>query len=159
MAGTPASSRGGGNPSVVTRVFTDAEIKALPSGAVALIAPVANRLIVPLTVVIGPMLGTDYTNIDVASAFDFEIGSSPQTGLPFHTFPPSSDILTKGAGLGRYVTLGTEASYSGSWNGVAEDVGNGLYLNVINGAAGNFTGGDPANTLPITIAYVSYAVG
>lgn len=143
-----------------TFTLTDAQIKALPTTAVVLLpAQGENLIVIPIlaTLVGDGFTANPYTNLDETSlsfSFRYEAADNPGTGLGFSVsdagvFP--DNFLTKD-------TLARAFNASGSYNTsppTPEALANvGIDLKVNNQAAGNFTGGNAANTMQIVMLYL-----
>lgn len=165
-------SRGGTQTAVV--VATDAQIKALPTTRIQVVAaPGANRRInFHSGTLVGSFTAGAYTNvnadawggfalnsgaIDVSAYFPNDTGPTPDltkvSDFFAHAFnaialfPPflSPDSGgTAAAGWGAIALVGGD--YSGFRNTALE-------LHIDNAAAGNFTGGNAANSMIITVEY------
>jgi len=147
---------GGGSTGYLSSTFelTDAQIKALPTTPIQIVAaPGANKIINILGGNAVLNWNADYTNID-GSAYMAMICNNG--GLASHRFAPS-DMLALGES-----TLTSISPYTytaGSFildmtNALAEFNNKSLKLFASNGVAGNFTGGNEANTLKVTVYYV-----
>jgi hypothetical protein len=125
---------------VASVTLTDAQIKALPTTAIQIVAaPGAGKVIAPLTAIILTEITTEYTNVNspsmlviaegAASVFDTD---ADDRALYF----PDADI----------VQLSTLASVTRMEN---------TALSILSSnELGNFTGGNAANTLKVTVYYM-----
>lgn len=141
--------------STVTRL-TDAQWKATPSAVVQILAaPGANRMILfqRATLVLNTTAGA-YTNVANAAACHFILG----TGNESSNFL-LSDFLFESAGV--VVCSFTPQAYQNPSNAAlyefyllgAACIDKALNFEMLNGANGNFTGGNTANTAIIAVEY------
>jgi len=146
-----------------TVTLTDAQIKALPTTSVDIVpAPSAGRMLVPFAAAfITNFDAAGYTNVDPGAWVYLQWGSDWASHGPSHDFASVKDangsILTFGGQQFFPVVLGTANDGNGS-NFPPGDVaskfaGKPISAYVINGVLGNLTGGDPANTLTVTVLY------
>jgi hypothetical protein len=151
---------------VASVVLDDTDIKALPSGDFTLIAaPAAGLRIVPLLfdLELDTAAGA-YTNVDDGSSGICQVGGvNVSSYLPDNTGPSGSrlkDALTavqiSQATLLPYVIADIVAGWGlvPLVRDVAAMVAAALVLHVDNNGAGDFTGGNAANTLTINIPYL-----
>ena len=145
-----------------TTTLTDAQVKALPTTSVTVVAASgAGSAILPLFVHLHCAAAADYTNIDAGCVMELNNGAgfgtldqalaSSVSGLlaPGDPADPlNAFVSTTQRQRGATVTAGLANIYD-------SDIDNKpLILRVTNGAAGNFTGGDAANVLTVTTYYV-----
>lgn len=131
--------------SLSAKKIIDADIKALPTTAIELIAaPGPNKIIVPFNVHCHFLSTVAYTNMDANMTFALMRGTAG--GNIF-----TADMIDGG--------LGNAASID--WNMIqqqimdlpADIINKALYLKLTNGIGGNLTGGAAGNALTITTAY------
>lgn len=155
------SNRQGSNFRTAIKVLTNAEIIALNTTAVEIIpAPGAGRaLMVPAALGVGlaslvlKPLAVDYTNVNGGAGFVFQIGSAPAfkitiaTGLlaGFFAGAPNPNAW-------QLAVIDTANQNNSSPNTLSDLENQSLTLKV-SGNGGNFTGGDAANLLTVTVPY------
>lgn len=150
-----------------TVTLTDAQIKALPTTPVEVVpAPGAGKLLMPIFALFQMVSTTDYTNIDSTARLhvDNEGDTSFLTQLLQSVNSQVSELLANSSAPdARMAVLSmsqvapaseTAVSVTGTtawWQSfVAEKR---LEIAASNGSAGNFTGGNAANTLTVTVLY------
>lgn len=148
------------------RVLMNAEILALPTQAIEILAaPGDNRMIVPEFEVLVFEWAADYSNIDAASLMESKIDGSDAAALL--TLHESNNDLTAllAAGESRVMVLPVKL-YQGATNTTYVDpdslasVNNKPFIiDIDNVAAGDLTGGDPANRLIVTLLYSIVTLG
>lgn len=163
--GTPVDRKANvsdfGAVKVATVELTDAQIKTLPTAPVQIVAaPGSGKMIIPLYGITRFAWTADYTNIAAAAFMGFNTSllltadQTANSGVSGVLAPGASDMAVfppihyavdatpfhQGAGFG----LGTFADYDN------------LALNfyAFNDAGGNFTGGNAANALAVTVCYI-----
>lgn len=156
----------GGGESIVyqsTVTFTDAQIKALPTTSLPVVpSPGENKLIVPIMGVLAwPNAKVAYGNVDPDGYLVFadpsdnvEIGSYI-IGGNYESF-----FSNLALGVGPTIVSAGPSSVIGDSLvpvPVIDLVGQPLHLFVAN--AGDFTEGDPANTLRVSVAYFVLDLG
>lgn len=160
---------GGGGASVVQSAsvtLTNAQVLALPTTAIQLVAaPGAGKILVPLLAWFYVNWTADYTNIDASAALGIEYGTTLASALA--TFQEATDfgnqvsnLLADGASHAAVMGPGDFASSTGgavSGRGQFADdpgvVNAALNVYANNAPSGNFTGGDAANTIQVTVYY------
>ena len=160
----PVISGGGGAGPVLaaTVTLTDAEIKALPTtGSVdpfgfPIVAGIAGSLLVPIAFSFA--LRGFYTNLDAAMAM--QVAYSGFDGLPVSATISRELFVSGNEGVVSPVTYWQNLTAdhfpaTGAGTPLTDLDGAGLILWVGNGAAGDFTGGDPANTLKVSTVYAA----
>jgi hypothetical protein len=161
---TAESVSGGGGSGLLlkaTVTLTDAQIKALPTTPVEIVAaPGAGKLIWPLSaVIVCDTSANGYTNTDnvVALFIEWWDGShlSNQWGV---SHPNVLNLLTAFDKVVLHVPpADTPSAFGVELDGIYLSTSQladfPLRLRLPNDPAGNFTGGDPANTLRCTVFY------
>ena len=139
--------------------LTDAQIKALPTTYVELVpAPGAGKLLVfHRALIVSKTIGGAYTNVDAQNALvvvygDWEVEAG--------TLVPMSQVAANKLG---FMTIGTTDDLRASWTTYQQDKLADFYMDDLanmpfklvagNGSAGDFTGGNAANTLEVTVFY------
>ncbi len=159
------SSSGSGVILSRTVTLTDAQIKALPTTPIEIIpAPGANKFLYPLGVVWYLKWNANYTNIN-SLAF-MNIGFPDGSGSIMYLDESAPDALSKVSSLLAHgKSMFAQAGQQGMVNGtfVEGAIINGGNVNAVinqhfetffdNGGGSDLTGGDPANTLQITVLY------
>ncbi len=151
-----------------TVTLTDAQIKALPTTPVALVAGVVNRIVVPTQGVLSKAFAASYTNIgadaylEVVTQSNWDVldlllnvsatGRTDLTNwltagqaLHFLSPLPQAELLP-----GLHTNLATFEYGAG-------DVAAPIVLK-LSGNPGDLTGGDPANQLAITVFFLTVAL-
>jgi len=128
-----------------TVVLTDAQIKALPTTPVEIVAaPAAGLMIVPLAFsLVSSFGGGAYTNVDAGATMTPQFGSIAASAAV-----DVSDLTATGDD----VVVPLDAKITGTVAGLQATA---LDLACANAALGNFTGGDAANTLTVTVVYAT----
>ena len=168
----PVISGGGGGGasavSVATVTLTNAQVLALPTTAVQLVAaPGAGKLLVPIHATLHLTWVADYTNIDAAASVSVRYGTRIGLIAAVGSLNEASSAVTSGVtgllaegnavsahlpNLGYKSTVGSNVEgFSGQDDALAVNMA--LVLAVANGAAGAFTGGDAGNSLKVTLLY------
>ncbi len=169
VAMSSASASTGGNIQKATVTLTDAQVKALPTTPITLVAAQGSGFqIIPIMSVLRAKFSAGaYTNINAAALMGTEYaGGQDQSGY-LANVAGATPVLTKVTTL-----LGANNStvvlqpYVQNVEPIADEwgvfpsiqsTGNldnvALRVYVDNGGSGNFTGGNAANTLPITTYY------
>lgn len=143
-----------------TRAFNNAEIKALPTHCLQIVAaPAAGKMILPI-VVAGSCDVTAgvYTNVDTTADHGFVVGAAPEgsNGVVQISKPFGAGMLTDNSGVNALASIAlgisdgtnTMQALASNHDGVA------LSVAIDNGVLGNLTGGNAANALTITVWYV-----
>lgn len=143
-----------------TITLTDAQIKALPTTGVVLVpAPGAGFVLRPYLVVLVTNLAAAYTNVDASGVgFFVDDGAGDLTTYcPHATF--LGNTARRIATMGPYVVT-DDSSGSGVVPrlSLAASEDSPLILFSSNAAAGDYTGGDAANTITATVLYAVIAV-
>jgi len=142
-----------------TVVLTDAETRALVSTGFAILPTAgANKMLQVISVNLNFARTADYTNIDanaVLRLFYFNSGANATTAL-WESDGAVSSLLAGGAN--KIATLTPYGRNTGTdWAGVVDTKANfnndPIWLFLQNGAAGDLTGGDAANTLTVAIQF------
>jgi hypothetical protein len=143
--------------------LTDAQIKALPTTGIEIIAtPGANKIILPFSaVLVLQNWQADYTNINANSSI--QISSTNGLGNILNFIEQAkntsiSNILAYGSDSLNVVSIG-QPIYGGqptAFTGIipADLIDDGLSIRINNVGSGNLTGGNAANTLKVTVYYV-----
>jgi hypothetical protein len=156
---------------IATVTLNNAQIKALPSGDVEVLpAPASGkRHVLVLSDWRLDSLAGAYTNIDpdAWAALSFNLGTSPAVYDDVSDYlandssvSPAIAYLSTLFGAARvgHTQLGPMRQPDSNWFGLAVVIGDDcrdlpLLLHLDNNGAGNFTGGNVANTMTITTAY------
>lgn len=145
----------------VTVTLTNAQIKALPTTPVQILAaPGASKIIFPMAAWLRANWAADYTNIDAGAIVKLLINTEILTTLNNTVISGVTQLLAGGGPDGSNVFLigrqhinatnmfGTSGIYD------SDAANKPLTIEVTNGALGAFTGGHASNTLKITVYYV-----
>lgn len=146
-----------------TVTLTDAQIKALGGGTPVQIvaAPGVNQAIVPILISLRCAAIDDYTNIEGTSALVIKVGNTAIAQFSQELFSSVSGILAPGDpadaqnGFVSFTQLSLDAGanetrgYAGIYDSDIENQT--LTLGSNNGS--DFTGGNAANTLTVTVLY------
>lgn len=133
------------------RVLTDEQIKALPSTPIDIVpSPGANRILVPVTVLVVVSKVAIYTNVDAGASLymGYESSGAATTG-PGNTdghFVFDTDTIP--LLVPQPIDFGVTSDALSNYTDLA------LTLIGFNTGAGDFTGGDAANTLTVTVLYM-----
>lgn len=153
----------------VTATLTDAQIKALPTTPVTILdSPGADKAIAPFFIAYH-MKGVDYADIDPTATIVARAGTEVFLPVRNDTQSGVTALLAGGGGDDGSLTYGTlKFGVRSSFNAAGFAQLSGLYesdvvdkpftVRATNGAVGDFTGGDPANTLRVTVYYVIFDV-
>jgi hypothetical protein len=166
---------GGGGPAVGTYTqvatvdLTNAQVLALPTTPVTIVSAVAGKLLLPTYAALWAKLTADYTNIDANCTVEIDLGNANADWALSPTVEASglaSGLLASSGG--NVIVFATQQFAGGvgaaatsfeaaesDW--VADGVGQPITLSVFNHASGNFTGGDAANKLRVTVQYLTVA--
>lgn len=146
-----------------TKALTNAQVLALPTTSQEIIAaPAAGELIFPILALLHLDWTADYTNIAASCAIDMEWGASAASPLSVFDNQGNSslDVLLGDGGDTLGFLIPASFNQGNAENGVVIDasqvaaaVGANLGLFAFNAAAGDFTGGDAANVLNVTVFY------
>lgn len=134
----------------VSRTLTDAEIKALPTIFPVLLTGVPGKIIVPLLAIYEANFTTAYSNGgggggDVDNQLVYNNGAQNVT--------ESGSFVSSDAPFDRFQYLLPQSPISGFNTMEATDlIGKAVSIASFNGG-GNFTGGNVANTLRVTLIY------
>jgi hypothetical protein len=134
-----------------TVTLTDAQIKALPTTYIEVVAApgIRKMLVLQSALIQFYISGGNYTNVD--------IGSYLIIGYGDWAVDASSIVLFSGSENNLFSVLTTAqdgdltAGYLTAGNNTLQE---NIALKVISSNSGNFTGGNPANTLKVTVYYV-----
>lgn len=159
---TPLGVGAAGAIASVTTILTDAQIKALPTTAVEVVpAPGAglSLLFIAALFVCDSTAGA-YTNINVNARLyidDADEGYNQSDNIPETGVSAVSFLLGGTISSVRVKMVGNSAtSVPPETQGVHENAG--LRLTGSNVGSGNFTGGNAANTLKVTVLYAAVSV-
>lgn len=146
-------------------VLTNAQVLALPTAPTEVVpAPGIGRVIIPVLASFQLVWVANYTNIDatalilIQTTLFADVILSP--GIQAAPFVGVSSLLASGL-PDAIVIANIFQAIDGANNLVSWSVGHfasnmdnqALELSCINGASGNFTGGDPGNRLIVTVFY------
>jgi hypothetical protein len=161
----------GGAVQTATVALTDAQIKALPTTARTVVAgPAAGQM----HVIVGALFQVDttvaaYTNIDAAAATLFltvASGAQSKRQVQIENTPNSTELTDLLAGFSKAwiyagawsAMLVADAHVFGSNNDGYDWEAAPITVKATNGASGNFTGGNAANTMTVTVLYVTISI-
>lgn len=130
----------------VTKILTDAQIKALPTTPVQILAPQgANKI----AWVIGAFV--NFKPVSPYSNFDFSVSLKVGPPSPADIWQNCSNAdLILGSSVAFDKQMGTNVG-QGSAN--SDVVNKATEIRADNGGSGNFTGGNAGNSLAVTILY------
>ena len=142
-------------------VLTNAQVKALPTTPVQLIPPQGtDRAIVAIIGTLELVWVADYTNLDADSRLFFESSNFFSQLIPAFETHGSGMSAIFAAGIPTYSVAPAYTNQDGAKNLIQNSgyalnqVSNlGMILYIDNQAAGNLTGGDPGNSLIVTVFY------
>lgn len=158
---------GGGGGSLVlalgSATLTDAQIKALPTTPVTLVAaPGAGKVLVPVHAVLALRWTGDYSNINAAATLTLGTGNNATMAVLSESVNSAVTLLLANASNTvslmlpeGYVGASTFAPIFSSPGGDLDTsfINQPLGLSATNPAAGNFTGGNAANSLKVSVLY------
>ena len=146
--------------------LTDAQVKALPTTSIEIVAaPGAGRVIVPFYAWFYVNWTADYSNINAAARIG--VGYSGSLSSALSQFQEAafevSNLLVDGASHHAFLGPNTEPYDGGGGNLRVSGIGQfqdepgvtntALEVFAVNPTNGNFTGGDAANTIKVTVLY------
>ncbi len=157
LEANPISPGGGGSVLSASVTLTDAQIKALPTTAIEIVAAqgVGKMISVLMAVANWSVSAGAYTNQDADTRFwiQNEGGAALSTVI--------SQIPSATTNRGYNLIGGALINSAGAWNGIVESDGynvsqlaNKNIQAFIDNAGGDLTGGNAANTLKVTVYYV-----
>lgn len=168
--GAAGGGSGSGAISAATATLTNAQVLALPTTPVQVIAaPGSGLLLFPIAGVLSLTWVADYTNIDATA--EIFVGWPNASHLSFEGLALSEAVASDVSGLlgfgegGIGVALfqqrapGTGATFGAA--GIDDPpvmVDQPISIFAINGALGNFTGGNAGNSLSVTVFYATVTV-
>lgn len=146
--------------------LTNAQVKALPTTSVVVVPAVAGRIYLPIFAIVRVNLAADYTNVDnaVIVAVSYNGGTSGVVvgswenawGQNLLTGGDPNDPVSGYTGMsqlsGGPYTEGKSGYYDSDW------VNKPLRIGATNNGMGDFTGGDTANFMDVTIHYLQFDV-
>jgi len=139
-----------------TLTLTDAQIKSAPTTHYQILpAPGANKLIVPIIAVATlDATAANYTNVDAGGAtLQIEMGAG-RSAL-YEDISQAYPLLADGQSEKTRAVL-TFGDAKGAIGALAAAIENdALELTWLNGASGNFTGGNAANNFRVTVVYTT----
>lgn len=150
----------GGSLLSATVTLTDAQIKALPTTPIEVVAaPGAGKIVIPTQAVLYFDFTAQYTNINVAAYLGvLQNGSSGLLSLLNEAI---------GSGVSTFLQYGEDAvatltqprilqssAIAGHVNPASDMVNTSLRVEAFNDTDGNFTGGNAANTIKVTVYYI-----
>lgn len=145
-----------------TITLTNAQIKALPTTGIEILpAPDTNEVYVPIYMTLGFAWTADYTNIDGAAVFNTQYTSNDDlfmAQLHEATYGDLTNLLAQGeprfARVPPYAQINeietTLRAEIKQWTDLKASP---VRVKMLNGAAGDLTGGHADNTLQVTIYY------
>lgn len=142
--------------------LTDAQIKALPTTGVTIVAaPGSGKIIVPVVATLLFTRTADYTNIQATAVIKIQNTDGNKGIAPLNeSFGLVSGLLAGGSSnftsIGPYgfVDVDNTENLSGTIAIPSEFENLGYQIKATNAAGGDFTGGNAANTLAVTLYYV-----
>lgn len=151
---------------VATVTLTDAQIKALPTTPVQVVAaPGVGKIAVPIMALVGLAWTADYTNISADSTFDFfwlPAGAQPFNSL-FEADTSSVSSLLAGGGNAYAMSSPLQLGWTAAAPGLSVPRATGDFMggtNVVDANisvfitnSGDLTGGNAANSLKVTVWY------
>jgi len=155
------SGGGGGSVLSATVELTDAQIKTLPTTPVELVAAQGSgKAIIPIScIAISDFSGGAYTNITGAS-WQLAVDGDNPIGSPFDAFAALGDVgniyVCQIACNDFYTGAGDFAGSSITYPVTVKSSYDNKELNLVDAFGGvtNYTGGNAANTLKVTVYYV-----
>lgn len=159
MTGLGFSGKGGSPSSILvaTKTLTNAQILTLPSTPVELVAaPGTGKALIFFGAFFETTYATDYSNVHADSR---GVIANANWGRDHSTLIKTNGLFTVTSGIGFLPpvaiqdTLAGWESYLLGINGMGSKTDTGFFLHVDNAGNGDFTGGNAANTLEITIFY------
>lgn len=140
-----------------TLTLTNAQIKALPTGAIDIVAAPGpgqmNQFILGI-IEIDTQAGA-YTNVNASAAIQFQLAPNGNATPITPLIPLDGYLDAAGTALNSVLQDPTNTGFGNSFLadvGISfEDLSIGVW--VANGGDGNFTGGNEANTMKITVIY------
>lgn len=138
-----------------TVTLTDAQIKTLPTAPVQVVAAAgAGKVLFPVQwFMLADFQGGAYGNLDAAVSGP-NLGWSNVEDAERFPVADSVNILTTVANkVGLYQSV-----FANAWDNITDFENTDLNLTIDNGATGNLTGGNAANTLRITVYYLEVSL-
>ncbi len=144
-----------------TVTLDDDQIKSLPTTPVEVVpAPgEGKRLLIVAATLLLDNTANPYTNVDDNALFQIRYGTSGEASfyfdLQFSMKHPNAQPVIADAGI--FSITDTGSRYGNSpygWQDYRDGIENKSFsLTAINGSSGDFDGGDPANSLKVTVYY------
>lgn len=156
-----------GNLTLATATLTNAQILAAPTTPVQILpAPGAGKVIVPFQVVMYSTIVSPVTNIDGDCSMGLVYGLNWDTNSLDYMWENNdgtkvSDFLSASQFVFMTTVQKTALNFTNAvLPGVYQIINNGLYFNATNGnfGAGNFTGGNPGNSIKVFVWYDTISV-
>lgn len=159
MTLAPTSSGASSAVLHATLTLTNAQILTLPTAAVEIVAtPGSGNIVVPYLIAVSKTLAGAYTNVDSGANLAVAYGGTVSGGLTCLLVANSDSAIFTSASANKHWLAPIGANFSGFQQLAPPDNGDprntNLMVTATNASAGNFTGGNAANTMEIQVYYV-----